>query len=261
MKTFYILLALLFLFFNDKAQNVGISNDNTPPDSSAMLDIRNPNKGLLIPRVALTGINDTVTIHKPAVSLMIYNTSSVAGAAGIIPGFYYYSGFSWVRTTGSQSSPSYAIGQSLYGGIIFWLDSTGQHGLISSVADQSASTTWSNGSFINTQAVRSGIYAGYFNTNKINNEQRTGTYASVIASQFEGGNFGDWYLPSKGELNVMYQMRAIIPALSGSYWSSTEQVVTNGSISDQAWSQAMSDGTQNTSPKTSSLRVRAIRSF
>jgi len=36
------------------------------PDVSAELDITTTNKGLLIPRIALTGTNDITTINSPA---------------------------------------------------------------------------------------------------------------------------------------------------------------------------------------------------
>lgn len=46
------LLSLLALFaFSASAQSVGINNDGTAPNVSAMLDVKHTNKGLLIPRV------------------------------------------------------------------------------------------------------------------------------------------------------------------------------------------------------------------
>lgn len=80
-------LLLLFLFFENTFQaQVGI---NTPtPNSSSALEIVDSNKGILIPRIVLTGSSDTMTIPSPAHSLMIYNTSS---ANGMTPGYYYWS--------------------------------------------------------------------------------------------------------------------------------------------------------------------------
>ncbi len=57
-----------------------------------MLDISSANKGLLIPRIALTGINDLTTISSPATGLLIYNTTT---AGDIIPGFYFFNGANW----------------------------------------------------------------------------------------------------------------------------------------------------------------------
>ena len=94
MKHFF---ALFLLFFTVTTQaQVGIGT--TTPAASAQLDISSTSKGLLIPRVALTGTTDAVTISSPAVSLLVYNTTT---NSYVTPGYYYNSGTSgstlWVR--------------------------------------------------------------------------------------------------------------------------------------------------------------------
>ena len=64
------------------AQNVAINADASLPNSSAMLDVKSANKGLLMPRVALTGKDDITTIASPVASLMIYNTATTTGTSG-----------------------------------------------------------------------------------------------------------------------------------------------------------------------------------
>jgi hypothetical protein len=56
---------LLLLQMRTLAQNVGINADGSNPNNSAMLDIKSTNKGLLIPQIALTGVNDATTIATP----------------------------------------------------------------------------------------------------------------------------------------------------------------------------------------------------
>lgn len=74
------------------------------PDASAALEIKNENKGILIPRLALTGTNDSVTIATPANSLMIYNTATVSD---VTPGYYYWNGNAWNRLlTIDDTAPS-----------------------------------------------------------------------------------------------------------------------------------------------------------
>ncbi|MCF8360831.1 MAG: hypothetical protein K9H26_18915 [Prolixibacteraceae bacterium] len=82
-------LLLTLLLFYGYAQNVGINADGSAPDNAAMLDVRASDKGLLIPRVALTGANDAATIASPATSLLIYNTTD---GSGLTPGYYYNAG-------------------------------------------------------------------------------------------------------------------------------------------------------------------------
>jgi len=62
------------------------------PDASAALEVSSTNKGMLIPRVALTGSTDQTTIPSPATGLMAYNT----GAAGLaFKGFVFWNGTEW----------------------------------------------------------------------------------------------------------------------------------------------------------------------
>lgn len=72
------------------------------PSASAKLDISATNKGLLIPNVALTARNTAGPITAPATSLLVYNTAT-AGASpnNVVPGYYYWSGVSWIAFTGT----------------------------------------------------------------------------------------------------------------------------------------------------------------
>ncbi|AXG72102.1 hypothetical protein KORDIASMS9_04365 [Kordia sp. SMS9] len=89
-STIYIsLMLLLFASIQVDAQ-VGINT--TDLDATAALKIESSNKGILLPRVALTGSTDTSTISNPSVSLLVYNTATVND---VFPGFYYWNGSSW----------------------------------------------------------------------------------------------------------------------------------------------------------------------
>jgi hypothetical protein len=96
MKRILILLVTMFsLVFTGRAQNnVGINDDNSAPKASAMLDVFSANKGLLIPRVALTSTTAAAPVTSPENSLLIYNT---AAAGDVTPGYYYWNGSKWVR--------------------------------------------------------------------------------------------------------------------------------------------------------------------
>lgn len=76
---------------------VGINNAGTLPNGSAMLDVESTVKGVLIPRVQLTGSTDNTTILGGNVeSLLVYNIATVSD---ITPGYYYWSvaSASWLR--------------------------------------------------------------------------------------------------------------------------------------------------------------------
>lgn len=79
---------------------VGINGTGAPANSSAGLDVDFSNKGVLIPRIALTSTTDVTTIPTPANSLLVFNTTN---GAGLTPGFYYYDGnlMQWTAVAGS----------------------------------------------------------------------------------------------------------------------------------------------------------------
>lgn len=93
-----------------KAQNIGINSTGATPNNSAMLDIDaapGNNKGLLIPRVALTDTADVTTITTPATSLQVYNTNvAMAGGNGV--GYYSYNGTKWIYTVAPTDGPGTA---------------------------------------------------------------------------------------------------------------------------------------------------------
>lgn len=97
-----LFLMLIVIALNVNAQNIGINSTGATPNSSAMLDIdvsaMAAKKGLLIPRVALTGTADVTTISSPAISLLIYNTAT-AGVSpnNVVPGYYFYNGSNWIK--------------------------------------------------------------------------------------------------------------------------------------------------------------------
>ena len=93
MTSRFIAIFLFVVSISAQAQ-VGINSTGANPDNSAMLDVSAANKGVLIPRVALTGINDVTTVTSPATSLLVFNTAT---AGDVTPGFYYYNGAAWTR--------------------------------------------------------------------------------------------------------------------------------------------------------------------
>ncbi|MFN4235084.1 MAG: hypothetical protein ACK4IK_09795 [Bacteroidia bacterium] len=97
-------LTLIFAFSLSAyvfSQNVGINTTGAAPNASAMLDIDAApanNRGLLIPRVALTATNAVGPIAGPAQSLLVYNTATAGTPPNnVTPGFYYWNGAAWVR--------------------------------------------------------------------------------------------------------------------------------------------------------------------
>jgi hypothetical protein len=151
---------------------------------------------------------------------------------------------------------TYSVGDFTQGGIVFWLDATGQHGLIAATADQTAGIGWYNGAYTVTNAVRDGVGAGKFNTERIIANQGAGNYAAQICANYQGGNYGDWYLPSKYELNLLYLQKTAVGSFAFAfYWSSTEN------DNNKSWAQSFDNGNQNDYSKFIEFKVRAVRAF
>jgi hypothetical protein len=149
------------------------------------------------------------------------------------------------------------LGDTYQGGIVFYIDNTGKHGLIAAATDLSKSASWWNGSFIATSA--NSAADGSANTTKIITAQgNTGSYAAKLCRDYRGGSYSDWFLPSKDQLNMLYSQKTLIGGFTDDiYWSSTEFDV------GEAWVQYFLDGTQHLDNTSDGATVgtRAIRAF
>lgn len=91
-----LLGTFFFLFFFQRGitQNLAVNATGAPANASAILDVSSTSKGILVPRVALTGTGDLATIPGAATSLLIYNTATVSN---VTPGYYYWNGAAWTK--------------------------------------------------------------------------------------------------------------------------------------------------------------------
>lgn len=245
-------LKILFLSIILIIGNVCLAQSVTinPNSSTAIIEAQSTTRGTLIPRMTVAERN-SIPLSQ---GLQVYCTNcSPAGP-------YSYNGSAWLAMfqTTVISPITYTVGQSAQGGIVFWLDETAQHGLVVSNVDVSSGVVWYNGS-TNTKALRSGVYGGISNTEQIIAGIGYGIYAAIVASSyFDSSGYGDWYLPSQGELVIL--LNSGLGILSGTYWSSTERVVNSGLIATQAWGLS-STGSQIISLKSTLNKVRAVRKF
>ncbi|MGG5505615.1 MULTISPECIES: hypothetical protein [unclassified Myroides] len=101
MKKITLLAAVLGASYFANAQ-VGIGTPT--PATSTQLEVKATDKGILIPRVALTAINVFDPIKgAQEESLLVYNTNEVKDNAGVITlakGFYYWTNNEWNRIVG-----------------------------------------------------------------------------------------------------------------------------------------------------------------
>ena len=179
------------------------------------------------------------------------------------------------KSDGTLAIRRYQVGDFVHGGIVFWVDPTGEHGLVCAKEDQSDSLRWHAGTFGITQAKGNHFYAGKMNTAIIISSHVAigddgDIYAARLCSELEitenGITYGDWYLPSNEELVLLYQNKDLINATALAhggesfdldyYWSSTEYT------ENSAYGFAFQYGNPVIIvTKASSQNVRAIRSF
>jgi hypothetical protein len=101
-----IIVSCLLIGFNSFSQNVSINTTGAVADPSAGLDIDFTDKGILLPRVALSALNSDAPIGPSvATSLLVYNTASAGlGVNAVVPGYYYWTGAAWTRINTSPSA-------------------------------------------------------------------------------------------------------------------------------------------------------------
>ena len=167
---------------------------------------------------------------------------------------------------GGTTPVIYAIGDTGPSGvgIVFYVTDGGLHGLEVAPVDQSTSAAWSTitGTLIGTTGTAIGT--GSDNTDDIITQNTGAASAAKICRDYRAAQEGDWFLPSRYELNAIWDN--LVDNGSGAnsgvggfaddnYWSSSEH------SANYAWVQSFCDGSQDNNNKTNGCRVRAVRAF
>ena len=168
---------------------------------------------------------------------------------------------SLVTNLNQSTGPCFTIGQTYGGGVIFYIDSTGLHGLISSTENQSAPNGWG---CIQTTigGTHLEIGTGQSNTSLIVNGCSESGIAAKVCDDLVLNGFDDWFLPSKDELHQIYLQKGVIGGFYCpcnnycSYWSSSE---CDGFC---AWLFHFDSEGPECEPKSSTFRlIRPVRAF
>ena len=243
--------------------SVGVGTSS--PAASAIVELNSTTKGFLPPRMTYSQRN---SIASPAQGLIIYCTT--CGASGELE---VYNGSSWTNLIGGATSPSFAVGQSDFGGIIAYIFQNGDpgyvagevHGLVASSSDLSAYVRWGCNGATLSGAWGTSLLTGNQNTSDILAECSEGGIAASVCADYtitvNGTTYSDWWLPSIDELGKLFASRGSIGGFSTPttlYWSSSQA----GSI--MAYVIKTTDGgvyVTNKSGGDYGIAVRAVRKF
>ena len=143
---------------------------------------------------------------------------------------------------------------------MFYIDETGQHGLVAGLEDLGEFEWGCYGTSI-SGAVDTVIGTGLQNTLEIVAGCSETPIAASEALSYEAEGYSDWYLPSKHELLEMYNTigngspEGNIGGFFNWYWSSSEY------DNYYALVVSFSNGIASSSGKSYTNRVRVIRAF
>ncbi len=261
-----IFFAVIFFAISFPAfSQVAINTDGSSPNSNAMLDVKATDKGFLPPRVDLDDVNTAAPLAGATAGMIIYNQG------GDEPdGLYMWDGSKWTRL-----SNDHYVGELYGGGIVFYVDQTGEHGLIASLDDLDGGSGAEWGLYGTDVPDCESMTDGAANTAAIITAGGGATEAAGLCNAYTGGSFTDWYLPSNRELYLLASQDILIDQILdndgdpstngfsqeyisptyGRYWSSTEY------SSSYARQYVFSTGYLYYENKYNTYRVRAVRAF
>lgn len=142
-----------------------------------------------------------------------------------------YKSFTTLTKPVEKEEPKYVLGDTFEGGIIYYLDNTGEHGLMASPEDIKKGSNWQT--------------------------------ANDACKSYELNGNDDWRLPSLNDLQGLYNAKEHIPNLADiAYWSSTFQDINETLVRGVYFGSGSNAGKTFIYDKTDSYQhSRAIRNF
>ena len=123
------------------------------------------------------------------------------------------------------SRPLLHIGQSFLGGTIFYVDPTGQHGLVAAINGIANNLPYTTVGNFQVNAFYIGIGGGLLNTNAILAFENTSNAAAYCFNYVGSDGFTGWYLPNVEEADLLVSSGLLTGG--GDYWTSTEDDIDN----------------------------------
>jgi len=150
------------------------------------------------------------------------------------------------------------VGMHYQGGIIVFVDSSGQHGLIVAENDIAGTHSFQPSGNTDVPGAQS-YYDGQANTTALVPVMGAGSAAEVCDSYVVGA-YSDWYLPSQSEIQLVFQNAYVVGNLNlgAIFWTSTQ---TPGGFGFSAVSYYGTGSANGSSDPNTAYTVRAMRAF
>ena len=97
-KSLLIVAAMLYFGYANAQMKLGTNPTTT--NSNALLEMETTNKGLLLPRVALTSTTSFAPLTAHVAGMAVYNTAT---AGDVAPGYYVDNGTKWVKLSDASA--------------------------------------------------------------------------------------------------------------------------------------------------------------
>lgn len=231
--------------------------------------------------ISKTYTPDTVNLKTASINVVV-NTSAFADTVkGLAYNTRYYvrayvitssdTLYSFASTLSTLSTAAYQLGQTAEGGTVFYIDSTGEHGLVASSYDivnenmVSKALPWwpcDNGNIETGSKIGTGKSNTEFivtklksvDTERCHTDKKTDIAAEACYNLVRDG-YDDWFLPSYEELAALRRLYGLFPpGFSLVYWSSS----CNGTYPSYVIFTGLASGGF---PQSFYWNVRPIRAF
>lgn len=155
------------------------------------------------------------------------------------------------------------LGDAYQGGYIFYIDATGEHGLVMGPPETETSLPWGcSGTFIDigNGAAVNDLGWGMYCTSRIVLKCNQPNIAARYCYDLEYGGFKDWFLPNLTEWNTMIKnigtSAGLALKMNSRYWCTYEADPNRGTYCVPSV-----PGVGTFDPKTSFYLVRPVRAF
>jgi uncharacterized protein (TIGR02145 family) len=202
MKKLFLTGGLIISLFGYSFAQVGINNDNSAPDNSAMLEVKSTTKGFLPPRMTTAQRN---AITSPAEGLVIYNTDDKS--------LNMYNGTSWGFTNSFICGNSFSdprnnkVYATIQIGTQCWMDKNMNIGTkISGITGQTNNSTIEKYCYGDDEAnctANGGLYQWAEMVQYLNGATNATSWSPVPTGNVQGICPTGWHIPTDAEWTTL----------------------------------------------------------